>query len=170
MITKEDRPVIKLKFTSADWAIEFIGLACLTVLFILPIFYLPQLPERIPTHFNGAGIPDGFGAKSSVWILPATGVFMYILMTAVAAFPQIFNFPVKITEENAPVQYRLATRFIRILKSLILVLFLFLSYKTFSTALGKTMGLGKAFLPVFIILTIFPIIFYLVKALNNKHG
>jgi uncharacterized membrane protein len=128
------------------------------------------LPERIPTHFNGAGVPDGFGAKSSVWTLPAIGVFMYILMTAVSAFPQIFNYPVKITEQNAPVQYRLATRFIRILKTLILVLFLFLSYKTFSTALGKTMGLGKAFLPVFIILTIFPIIFYLVKALNNKHG
>jgi uncharacterized membrane protein len=170
MLKTEDRPVIKIKLTAPDWAVEFIGLTMLILLFVLPLFYLPQLPERIPIHFNAAGLPDGYGSRSSIWFLPATGVFMYILLTVVSAFPQIYNFPVKITEKNAQVQYRLATRFIRILKTLILILFLYLTYQTINSALSKTLGLGKSFLPVFLIITIFPIIFYVVKALNNKHG
>jgi uncharacterized membrane protein len=159
-----------MKLTAPDWAVEFIGLAILVMLFVLPLHFLSYLPERIPTHFNGAGIPDGYGSRSSIWILPVTGAFMYLLLTLVAAFPQIYNFPVKITENNALVQYRLATRFIRILKTLILILFLFLSFQTVNTALGKSLGLGKSFLPIFLILTLFPLIFYLVKALNNKHS
>jgi uncharacterized membrane protein len=168
MNTVDERHVIKIKLTSPDWALELIGVAVLILLIALPFIYLPQLPERIPTHFNGAGIPDGFGSRNSIWILPATGIFMYLLLTVVSAFPQIYNFPVKITQENALVQYRLATRFIRILKTVILVLFLFLCYQTINTALGKSLGLGKAFLPVFMILTFGSIIFYLVQASNNR--
>ena len=170
LLNKDDRPVIKIKLTAPDWAVEFVGLAMLILLLILPLIYLPQLPERIPIHFNGAGTPDGYGNKSSIWFLPAVGAFMYFLLTGLSAFPQIYNFPVKITEKNAFVQYRLATRFIRILKTLILILFVYLTYQTINSALQKTLGLGKSFLPVFLIITIFPIIFYVEKALNNKHG
>ena len=170
MKINEERPAFKIKLTSPDWAVEFIGFGILVLLVFLPIHYLPQLPESIPTHFNSAGVPDGFGSKSSIWFLPATGVFMYLLLTILSAFPQIYNFPVKITARNAMVQYRLATRFIRILKTLILALFLFLCYQTVNTALEKTLGLGKAFLPVFIILTFGIIIFYVIQAMNNRNN
>jgi uncharacterized membrane protein len=170
MMVGKDHPVIKIKLTSVDWAIELIGLASLIMLIVLPLYYLPQLPERIPIHFNGAGAVNGYGSRSTVWSLPVTGVFIYLLLTVLSGFPHIYNYPFKITLQNAQVQYRLASRFMRILRTLILINFLYLTRQTITNALGKTSGLGKAFLPVFMITIFGSIIFYLVLALNNRQN
>jgi uncharacterized membrane protein len=163
------RPRIKLKLSSHDRIIEFLGISFLIILIAIPLLCYNQLPEKLPTHFNAAGEPDGYGGKTSLFLLPATGFFMYILLTVLAAFPHIYNYPVSITPENAEVQYRLATRLMRILKTVILILFSFISWMSVRTATGNAAGLGKMFLPVFIILTFGVVIIYLYQALNNKH-
>jgi uncharacterized membrane protein len=164
------RPRIKLKRTPIDWVLEFVAFAFLLILIILPLAYFKTLPETVPVHFNSAGQPDGYGSRSSLMLLPLIGAFMYLLMTILEAFPHIYNFPVEITPENAHIQYRIATRLIRILKKVILVLFSFISYQTIKTATGGAAGLGKAFLPLFLLLTFIPIVFYLVQSLNNRHN
>ena len=164
------RPRINLKRTSFDWMLEFVALAFLVILISLPLIYLKKLPETIPVHFNATGQPDGYGSRSTLFLLPMIGIFMYLLMTILEAFPHIYNFPVEITDENAPVQYRIATRLIRILKTVILVLFSFISFQTIKTATGGAAGLGKAFLPVFLLLTFAPIVIYLVQSFNNRHN
>jgi uncharacterized membrane protein len=163
------RPKIKLTLTKLDWIVEIVALAFLIILIALPIVSFDKLPEIIPTHFNGAGEPDGYGSRSTLWILPLTSVFMYTLMTVLEAFPQIYNYPVEITEENAPAQYRIATRLIRILKTVIMVIFSFISFQTIRTATGGAAGLGKVFLPVFLLLTFGVVLFYIVQSLNNRH-
>ena len=35
----------------------------------------PELPERIPIHFNAAGEVDGWGKKGMIWTLPLIGLF-----------------------------------------------------------------------------------------------
>jgi uncharacterized membrane protein len=169
-IPENNRPRIKLKRSSLDWILEFVAFAFLVILITLPLIYLKNLPETIPVHFNAAGLPDGYGSRSTLFLLPVTGIFMYLLMTILEAFPHIYNFPVVITTENAPVQYRIATRLIRILKTVILITFSFISFQTIKTATGGAAGLGKAFFPVFLLLTFVPIIFYLVKSLNNRQS
>jgi uncharacterized membrane protein len=168
MDNKENRPRLKIKLTTLDWIIEFAAFSFLIILIILPIIYYNQLPDTIPSHFNAAGVPDDYGGKSTLWFLPVTGVFMWVLITVVSAFPQIYNFPVKITPENALMQYRLASSLLRVLKTVILIIFAFLSFQTIRTAGGTASGLGKAFLPVFLILVFGVIIIYVVRSLNNK--
>ena len=170
MQNKKDLPKIKIRRTTLDWVIEFIGLFFLIILIALPLIFSGQLPERIPTHFNIAGEPDGYGSKMTLWILPITAAIMYIGMTILEAFPYIYNYPVEITPENAVSQYTLGTRLIRILKTVIAILFSFLSYKTINTGLGTTAGLGKVFLPVFLLITFGIVIIYVVRSLNSKHG
>jgi uncharacterized membrane protein len=165
----EPRPRIKLKLSSHDYVIEFLGIAFLVILIAIPLFYYNHLPEKIPVHFNSAGQPDGFGGKPSLYILPATGLFVYFLLTALSVFPHVYNFPVPITPENAEVQYRLATRLMRILKTVILLLFSFISWISVRTATGKADGLGKLFLPVFLFLIFGVIIIYLFQSLNNRN-
>jgi uncharacterized membrane protein len=163
------RPRLKLKLSSHDYVIEFLGISFLMILIAIPIFYNDQLPEKVPIHFNAAGMPDGFGGKPSLFILPATGLFMYILLTVLTAFPHIYNFPVTITPENAEVQYRLATRLLRVLKAVILILFSFISWMSVRTAAGNAEGLGKIFLPVFLFLISGIIIIYFMQAQYNKN-
>jgi uncharacterized membrane protein len=170
MENKNPQPRIKIKLTLPDWIIEFIAISFLIILIAIPLIYYNSLPDMIPVHFNAAGLPDGFGSKSTLWILPLTSVFLYLLLTVLEAFPHIYNFPVKITPGNAVIQYRLATRLIRILKTVLLILFSFISYKTIKTATGDTTGLGKAFLPVFLLITFGVIIIYIVHSLNNRQS
>jgi uncharacterized membrane protein len=162
------RPKIKLPLTSHDQVIEFIGIAFLLFLFFLPLRYYSEIPAKIPTHFNAAGAPDGFGSKTTLWLLPATGLLLWLLLTVINRYPHIFNFPVKITPENAETQYRIATRMIRILKCVLLIMFSFISYRTIQTALGNEAGLGKIFLPVFLVLTFGIVIIYFYKANNTS--
>jgi uncharacterized membrane protein len=164
------RPKIKLKRTSFDWALEFVAFAFLVTLISLPLIHLKDLPETIPVHFNATGQPDGYGNRSSLWILPLTGTFMYLMFTILEGFPQIYNYPVQITPENAVTQYRLATRLMRFLKTIILVTFSIISFQTIKTATRGAAGLGKVFLPVFLLLTFIPIIIYVVQSLNNRHN
>jgi uncharacterized membrane protein len=168
MDTNTTRPKIKISRTAADWAVDIIAFAFLVALIAIPAMNYGGLPDTIPTHFNAAGQPDGYGGRGTLWMLPSIGCFLYILMTIVEQFPQIYNYPVEITEENAERQYRNAVRLIRLLKTLILIIFSFISYKTIQTATGGSAGLGKAFLPVFLLTTFGIIIFYIVKSLNSR--
>jgi uncharacterized membrane protein len=164
------RPKIKVPRTSLDWVIDFTGFVFMVILVAIPLIFSKDLPERIPVHFNLAGEPDGYGTKLSLWILPLTGAVTYIGMTILELFPYLFNYPVEITPENALTQYRFGTRLIRILKTVIVLLFSFISYQTIKTALGTSSGLGKAFLPIFLSVTFGSIIVYFVVSLNNRHS
>ena len=170
MLNSKNKPKIKLIRTPLDWIFELLAFLFLLIQIVIPIVYYNQLHETVPTHFNGVGQADGFGSRSTLWILPITSLFMYLLMTVVESFPHIYNYPVEITPENATVQYRIATRLIRILKTVILMIFSFITYQTIKTATGAASGLGKAFLPVFLLLTFGVIIVYFIHSLNNRHA
>jgi uncharacterized membrane protein len=170
MENKTIRPRITIKRSMADWITDIIAFSFLVILIALPIIYSGSLPDKIPVHFNAAGEVDGYGSRATLWMLPVIGFIMYAGMTVLEFFPHIYNYPVEITEENAATQYRLATRLIRILKTVILLIFSFISYKTIDTGLGKTVGLGKAFLPVFLLVTFGTIAVYLARSLNNRYS
>jgi len=168
-LPNDNRPRIKIRMTNFDRVAEFLAAVFMVALIVLPLIHYSDLPERIPVHFDGSGNVDGYGSKSTLLILPASGFLVYILLTILAPFPHIFNYPVKITPENAEVQYRLASRMMRSLKTLIIIMFTFICYQTVGIATGKTIGLGKLFLPVFLIATFGVVIFYFVQSLNNSN-
>jgi uncharacterized membrane protein len=62
------------------WWLE-LALAGLTIAaFAVSAFYYPQIPARMPVHFNAAGVPDGWAQKSlaGVFFLPALGLYMQV--------------------------------------------------------------------------------------------
>jgi uncharacterized membrane protein len=163
-----ERPKIKIGLNNFDWFAEIAAIVSLIILIVLPLVNFSTLPDRIPVHFNSYGHADGYGSKITLLILPATGVFIYLMMTVLASYPHIFNYAVKITAENAEVQYRLATRLMRYLKTVIIIMFAFISSQTIRLTEGKAGGLGKLFLPVILIATFGIVIIYFVQSLNNS--
>lgn len=162
------RPKIKIHLDPIDKMIESIGLVALAVLVLLPIFNFNVLPDTLPTHFNAAGTADGFGDKNSIWVLPILGLVLYLGMGLLNRYPQIFNYPVKITPENAEGQYRLATRMMRIIKIIIVIAFAYIVHASIRNALDLNNGLGGYFLPIFLLSIFGTITYFIIKIIRNK--
>lgn len=164
-----DRPRIKPEMGPADWMLEAFALIALISLIGYVVYCYPKLPAIIPTHFNAAGVADDHGSKISILFLPGISLFIYVLMTLINLVPHTFNFPGKITPQNALRQYTLATRMIRYLKTIIILLFFYISYTTTCVVFDMVAGLGLWFMPVFLGLVMIPIISYMIIALNKKN-
>jgi len=163
-----NRPVIRPEMTPVDWLLEAIALVGLGVLLGYVAYYYPQLPASIPTHFNAAGVADEYGTRTSILFLPVIALFIYVMMTLINLVPHTFNYPGKITPANAPRQYTLATRLVRYLKTLLVLLFFYISYSTTQVVINEASGLGRWFLPLFLSFLFIPIIVYMVMALSKK--
>jgi uncharacterized membrane protein len=75
-----------------------------------------RLPDRIPTHFDLAGNPNGWDSPSSFIFLPILSLGLYLLLTVVARFGSRFSYPVEVTETNRARLQSLATAMIQWLK------------------------------------------------------
>ena len=69
-----------------------------TVVFTLLTF--PKLPETVPTHIGVKGQVDGFGNKGILLAMPIIGFVFYIGLSILQRFPNIYNYPVEVTENN----------------------------------------------------------------------
>ncbi len=145
------RPKIKIQKEPLDYYLEAAAFLAIAFLFIYPAIHYGGLPEDIPTHFDSKGQPDSYDKKSSIWILPAIGFLIFVMLYFLQKVPHSFNYGVKITEENAENQYRIALRLMRSLNVIIMFSFAYLNYATIQIALENATGLGSAFTPIFII-------------------
>lgn len=164
----EERPKIKLALTMADKLFEIVGSLLLLFIWGLTIANYANLPETIPTHYNGAGQADGFGGKAFILTLPLLVTFLFIGLTLLNKFPQVFNYPTPITQANAFKQYTNATRLIRYLKLVIVIIFGLITFKTIQHANGKGDGLGVSFLPLTLGLFFIPLMVFVFKSLKTK--
>ena len=163
-----DRPRIKLKLTITDKLIEFLAFLGLVILWMLTFSGYSNLPEIIPTHFNGSGEVDAYGSKDTLFALPIIATVLFTGLTILNKFPHLFSYPTEITLENAEKQYYIAAKLMRFLKLVVIIIFTLIVYKTQETVTGKSEGLGTWFLPLTLGLTFVPILFYLIESFRNQ--
>ncbi len=163
----KDRPKVKPEPTSFDRKLEVLCAMMLAVTWFLAIYALTFLPETIPVHFDLKGNPDRYGSKANLVILPIISTILYVGMTIINRYPHIFNYPVKITEENALRQYANATKMIRVLKLVVLVVFFTIVFFTVRSASGATFQ-GVWFLPFFLAVVYIPLGYFIVRAYRKK--
>lgn len=157
------RPKLKLEKRSLDWSIELLGWLVLLCSWVYVFASYADLPETIPTHYNGLGKADGFGNKSLLFSLVGIGQALYIGLFVLNFYPHLFNYMTKITEDNALQQYTASTRLIRLINFVIALIFSYLSIKSVHNALNGRQDLDAWVLPVFLCLLFIPLIIYIVK-------
>jgi len=162
------RPRMKLQLNQTDKILEVLGWVSVVGIWALTLTNYSILPEIIPIHFNGAGKADGFGNKTHIFVLPIISSLLFIGFTILNKSPHIFNYPSQITKENALRQYTNATRMMRVLKLVIVLLFGLIVFREIQIVNGNANGLGAWFLPftigVFIILTLY----FLMMSMKDK--
>ena len=162
------RPRIKLQLNQTDKILEVVGWVSVFGIWALPLINYFDLPEIIPIHFNGAGKADRFGNKTHIFVLPIISTLLFIGLTTLNKHPHIFNYPSQITKENAVHQYTNATRMIRVLKLVIVVLFGLIVFRKIQIVNGHADGLGTWFLPLTMGMIFIPMLYFLIKSLKKK--
>lgn len=166
----KDRPRMHPETTITDKLLDISAWLFILVLWIFTLLNYQGLPETIPIHYNAAGKPDGFGDRSSILVLPVIATIVIIALTILNNFPHLFNYPIRITEKNARIQYTNATRMMRYLKIVLVFIFGIIVFNTVYNAKHGTEGLGTWFLPVTLVLIFLPLIYLTYQSFRARNA
>jgi len=141
---KSGRPKLPLPpQTPLERLANIVGYTSFLTMILFMVFNWGSMPDNVPTHFNLAGEADGWGSKWSLIILPIIAIFLHIMMEFVEKNPHTHNFPVALTEENAPKLYFLSRRATNLTKNICTLLLASISIASVQTALGNSEGLDS---------------------------
>ena len=82
-----------------------------------------HIPDQIPTHYNFAGVADGYGGKGSLIFMMVLAWFMFVLITVLMRCPNTWNMPVKVTADNKARLYSITRAMLEVVKMLTSLLF-----------------------------------------------
>lgn len=111
--------------------LEAVSLFALLMLFWITyqaLAGLNRLPDRVATHFDAAGNANAWGPPTVLWVLPITAAGLYLLMTIVSRFPVAFNYPVRVTKDNAARLQAAALDMVALLKTELVSFFAILQW------------------------------------------
>ena len=157
----EERPRIKLQLGVIDILLESLGWLAVIGIWGLVIGNYSSLPNSIPAHFNALGVPDSYGGKASLFVLPIMATLTFSGITFLNKFPEIFNYPTDITSTNASAQYLNSTRMLRFLKLVLVVIFGVIVFSKIQIGYGLASGLGYWFMPFSLGLLFLPLIYFI---------
>jgi uncharacterized membrane protein len=127
---------------------ETLALLGLVFSIAVVLYFWNQMPRQVPIHFTASGTPDAYGDKSELIIEPVIAAFLYFMLTVFSFFPQLFNYPVPVTDEKRPRLEAIAAAMLGWIKAEITWTFAYVIWGSMQVAAGRANGLGLAFLPV----------------------
>ncbi|MBM6619777.1 DUF1648 domain-containing protein [Bacillus suaedaesalsae] len=163
----KDRPILSIPTSPTERVLNVLSSMILFVTYAYIIFMWGELPDKIPTHFNGAGEVDGWGSKWSVLPLPIIGTIIFMVFIPLRKYPHRYNYPVEVTLENAERLYSTSKMVLSVLTTIISVLFLLISYEIIQVALGYK-GIGNWLLPVTLLSIFGTVFFFLFRTIKLK--
>jgi uncharacterized membrane protein len=156
----ENRPILKIKLARVDILIEIIAFLLLIACWLIPALMFGKLPAIIPTHFGINGKVDDWGNRASIFILPSINLIMFIGLSILNKFPHVFNYPVKVTNENAMQLYTKSSRLIRIIKLIIDVIFLSIEWQICNVSKNATLSIW-----FLVLIIIIPVVLPMIMAI-----
>jgi hypothetical protein len=163
-----NRPKITIERTQSDVLIDLLSVFLLIGLWAIVFYSIFDLPDIIPMKFDSSGAVTSSGSKFAILILPIISTITYIKLRALNNYPHTFNYAVKITEENALVQYTAATKMLRSVNFAVVWVMFVLVLQIIGSAKGFLI-IPHWLLMMIIIASVFiPIGYYMSKSLRNK--
>lgn len=154
---------MKLKKNVYDILVEILCLILLVGIWIYLWISWGDIPDQIPGHYNAMGEVDRVGSKTELFVIPIISWIMYLGMTVIEKFPQVWNTGVKVTEENKERVYRVLKNMLSTVKLLTVAVFVYLTIMS-----AQAIALPVWFLPVFLTLMFGSLIFFIIKLVRVK--
>lgn len=147
---------------------QVVEIALLIYLIMMPLVNWGSLPETIPSHFNAEGIVDDYGSRFLVFIPMGIGLLLFGFMKWLSLHPEMYNYWVKITEENKAKQYEIAVKFINWMNISMILVMCIVTYILIESAKNNQPMISGYMLPLIFVITLVPIVWYLIVLRNNK--
>ncbi|MBW7846638.1 MAG: DUF1648 domain-containing protein [Bacteroidales bacterium] len=164
------QPKIQVQKETSDHILNIVVWLVMALILGHSIIAVSSLDSVVAIHFNIKGEADNFGSKYMLLLIPLFAFVLTVGLSVLNHFPYIFNFPVKITPENAERQYQLASRFIRWMQFSINLLFLLILHFVYRSAVDEKLMSGTSLFIVSasFVLPLLPLAIYLAKARKIK--
>lgn len=154
---------MKITRTWYDVCVNIICIAVLLGTVIWLCLSWSNIPEKIPGHYNIYGVVDRWGSKKELLIPPIVAWIMYVGLTLVGNFPEIWNTGVKVTVQNRERIYRVLKDMLETMKLLFVAIFSFL---TINSSLSRSLSVW--FLPVALCLVFGLLVVFVIKLVKAR--
>lgn len=156
-----EHPVINIKNTKTEWLHDIICLALFVSIIIYLAFAWPYLPDQIPIHYDALG--NQWGSKWVTFLLIALTILIYIGFTILRKHPYKFNYPDRLTEENAERFYKNANLTISWMNFEIAIYFLWLSKGFIDSAVNQSDFMVLSELLIWISVLVVTMLYFLIR-------
>jgi uncharacterized membrane protein len=145
--------MIKTKFGRT---MHILSVLCLTASTLFLAAGWNQIPEKVPGHYNFAGEADSMTGKGTLILIPVMNWLMYLGISALEHFPQVWNTGVEVTAQNRERVYRVLYHMIVSMKLSLVLIF------SFMTVWHKNY-MPSWFFTAAMLLTFGPMLFFLIQ-------
>lgn len=127
---------------------ELIAVAGLVFAAAVVADFYSRLPERIATHFDAGGVANGFGARSTLWVVVGIAFLVYATMSVIHFVPRAVNLKRPLAPEREKVVLAESMAMAGWIKAEMCWIFAYLCLAMVRNGMGLQVGLGRWFLPV----------------------
>lgn len=131
---KKEQPKLDVRPNPVELVISWMGGIALFVALSYCLHVYPDLPDRIATKFKTNGQPKSYSGKQVIYVLPIIGILTWALLQYLSRHPHWYNYPFKITLDNAKRQYQLGVSMILQLNAVMSILFALITWDTIRIA------------------------------------
>ena len=147
-----------------------VALAGLVFAAVVVADFYRRLPERIATHFNGAGMANGFGARSTLWVLVGIAFFLYATLLMIDSLSRLVNLKRPLAPEKEKAVWAETSAMVGWLNVEVCWMFAYICLAMVRNGMGLQVGLGMWFLPVTLVVVLGTSAFYMVKIYKAMCG
>jgi len=149
------------KFNWIDIILEIICIVGIGLIIYLIIITFPELPERIPKHWDYKGKPDQWGGKSNFLTIPVITIMIYIMLTIIPRL-SMYLFKVKYPYTYEKTNSTQLLRILRLFKTVMVCMNFLDIYGRSMNFLGKepVIGMLNVWIQIIIIFSFCGILMY----------
>ncbi|MBM7644833.1 magnesium-transporting ATPase (P-type) [Scopulibacillus daqui] len=128
------RPISKSKIEKLH------DLACVIVIigmFVYTVLSILQMTDTIPIHTNAKGEANGWGSRWMCLIMPFIIVILYIFIGFLQKYPKKYNYPDRLSGNNAYAFYRHSKILVSWIKLEVVLNFAYINWCFVKDALGQ---------------------------------
>ncbi|MEG0295184.1 MAG: DUF1648 domain-containing protein [Clostridium sp.] len=110
------KSMVKMDGTKVFKVLNIASAIALLVALADTIMNYSKLPENVPMHLSLNGQLGNYASdKALIFTFIVLGIIAFIGMSIYSKFPSKMNYSVKITDENRERQYKLASKFMKVM-------------------------------------------------------